>query len=508
MSGQMLLHSIRQNKLGHSSKPSENLRIQKRSQENFKRSLISLLTSRYASCDMCDMRFRRVLYRLYIGDATPRRPRNWGLWRFTRAGLLVWIALFVTAAIGLDTRATVVYRGFAIIVALLVVSVIWSLFFRVHLTITRNMPKFGTVGEPLEYALHIRNDSDRPQHELLLYDQVEEPRPTLEEFLYTAEPGEEQRNLYDRTFLVYRLYWLLAMKRGVKTREHPLPPLAAHGEQELRMTLTPFRRGYIQFEHVLVHRPDPLNLFKASVRIPLPHSLLILPKRYTLPPFALPGKRKFKSGGMTLASSVGDSEEFVSLRDYRPGDPLRHIHWKSWAKTGSPIVKEFQGEYFVRHALVLDTFQQAEFSNVFEEAVSLAASFACTIRTQESLLDLMFVGPEAYCFTAGRGLGHTEQMLEILASVRPCRDKLFQTLPPMVIERAAWLSGCICIFLDWDAARQQFVQALHALAVPLLVFVMTEKTSEKLFDPTLIQEMPGVLYQLQVGQIQEGLHQL
>ena len=38
----------------------------------------------------------------------------------------------------------------------------------------------------------------------------------------------------------------------------------------------------------------------------------------------------------------------------------------------------------------------------------------------------MFVGPEAYCFTSGRGVGHVEQMLEILASVQMCREKNFE----------------------------------------------------------------------------------
>ena len=51
-------------------------------------------------------------------------------------------------------------------------------------------------------------------------------------------------------------------------------------------------------------------------------------------------------------------------------------------------------------------------------AVSVAASFACTVLTQESLLDLLFVGPQSYCFTAGRGLAQADQMLEILAAVR------------------------------------------------------------------------------------------
>src|SRR5262249_57623079 len=83
---------------------------------------------------------------------------------------------------------------------------------------------------------------------------------------------------------------------------------------------------------------------------------------------------------------------------------MRRIHWKSFARLGRPVVKEYLDEFFVRHALVLDTFTSYPGDPIFEEAVSVAASIAISMRTQESLLDLMFVGPEAYCFTAGRGV--------------------------------------------------------------------------------------------------------
>jgi uncharacterized protein (DUF58 family) len=211
---------------------------------------------------------------------------------------------------------------------------------------------------------------------------------------------------------------------------------------------------------------------------------------------------------VALASSIGDSEEFLSLREYRPGDPLRRIHWKSWAKTNIPIVKEYQDEFFVRHALILDTFQVEENHEFFEEAVSVAASFACSIQTQESLLDLMFVGPEAYCFTSGRGLAHTDKMLEILASVIPCRDKPFSTLHSLVLERAALLSGCICVMLSWDADRQKLVHHLHALGLPLLVFVITGGDKDPAFDPGLKKDVAENIHVLRVDAIEEGLARL
>src|SRR6185503_17667402 len=138
-----------------------------------------------------------------------------------------------------------------------------------------------------------------------------------------------------------------------------------------------------------------LGWYRGFLRLSLPQTVLILPKRYVLSDIDLPGTRQYQQGGVTLAAAIGESEEFISLRDYRPGDPLRHIHWRSWARTGQPIVREYQDEFIPRHALILDTFASVPQEEAFEEAVSIAASFACTVETQESLLDLLFVGPKA-----------------------------------------------------------------------------------------------------------------
>jgi uncharacterized protein (DUF58 family) len=171
-------------------------------------------------------------------------------------------------------------------------------------------------------------------------------------------------------------------------------------------------------------------------------------------------------------------------------------------------VKEYQDEFFVRHALILDTFQKTEFGELFEEAVSVAASFAYSMETQESLLDLMFVGTEAYCFTSGRGLAQTEKILEILASVKACRDKPFSTLSPMVIERASLLSGCICILLSWDEEREKLINLLKALGIPVLVLVITDDKTKQTFDPDQIKGQLEEFHVLKVGKIEEGLAEL
>jgi uncharacterized protein (DUF58 family) len=261
----------------------------------------------------------------------------------------------------------------------------------------------------------------------------------------------------------------------------------------------------LRFEGVSVARADPLGLFRGFVRVPAPQTLLVLPKRYPLPPLALPGLTRYQHGGVALAGSIGESEEFVSLREYRRGDPLRHIHWRSWAKTGKPIVKEFEDEFFMRHALILDTFTDRPHSEGFEEAVSVAASFACTVLTQESLLDLLFVGPQAYCLTAGRGLAHADQMLEILAAVRPCLEQPFGALESLVLNHVTGVSGCICVLLAWDEPRRALVKKLKSLGLPVLVLVVLEKLGIKPLDPGPMRDEPDRLHALEIGRIEEQL---
>jgi uncharacterized protein (DUF58 family) len=162
----------------------------------------------------------------------------------------------------------------------------------------------------------------------------------------------------------------------------------------------------------------------------------------------------------------------------------------------------------VRHALVLDTFTEDPHSEAFEEAVSVAASFACAIRTQESLLDLMFVGPQSYCFTAGRGLAHTDQMLEILASVRPCRDQPFGALGQLVLNHVEAVSGCIGVLLAWNEERRRFVEKLKALGVPVLVLVVVEPGQDAALDPGPMREEPERFHVLEAGRIEQGLSEL
>ena len=365
------------------------------------------------------------------------------------------------------------------------------------------MPRVGTAGQPLFYRIQIKNLTSNHQRGLTLLEDLADPRPAFRDWLNYQLAARRRVRPFRIAHRKYRNPFRLANEKEVE-----IPPLAPLGEGEARGEIFPLRRGLLRFSGGTLARPDPLGLFRSFLKISGPQNVLILPKRYPLPPIALPGALRFQQGGVALAANVGSSEEFVALRDYRHGDPLRHIHWRSWAKTGKPIVKEYEDEFFVRHALVLDTFDSEPNSEILEEAVSVAASFACTIVTQESLLDLLFVGNESYCFTAGRGLAQPDQMLEILASVKNCADKKFAVLEQLVLNHISAVSGCICVLQRWDAARKSFVEKLKALGVPLLILLIVPPGAGLSGAGGNLVDALGTLQVLEMGKIEEGLAKL
>lgn len=441
-----------------------------------------------------------ILYRLYrfISGAQYQMAR-----RFTRAGWVALVAFCFAGLMGVDMESTVAYQAFSLGLFLLIVSFCFGWLFRGRFSATRRLPRFATVGQPFSYAVSLLNLTGRIQSDLVLMEDLADPRPGFDE--WKAIKIAEQKSV--RSLRISRRRNTNSFKLAT-LKEAAVPDMRPNEEVEVRIEVTPLRRGVLRFHGLTMARPDPLGLFRASTKMPLPETMLILPKRYLLPPIALPGVMKYQEGGVALASNVGQSEEFVALRDYRRGDPLRHIHWRSWARMSRPIVKEYADEFFVRHALVLDTFHEHPHTELFEEAVAVAASFACAIQTQESLLDLLFVGEEAYCFTAGRGLAHADQMLEILASVRVCPDKPFQSLETLVINHVAAVSGCICVLLDWDAARRKFVEKLRASGVPVLVVILQASAPKQPLDLGPMADEPEHFHTLVLGQIEEGLAKL
>jgi uncharacterized protein (DUF58 family) len=254
------------------------------------------------------------------------------------------------------------------------------------------------------------------------------------------------------------------------------------------------RRGRYVVRGLGVGGTDPLGLLatRRSFRQPS-QAVLAYPRFFHIERLPLPVGRRYQPGGIPLASSLGDMNEFVSTREYRPGDPLRKIHWRSWARRGAPVVKEYQEEYFSRIALVLDTFlprrPRPTERRAFEAAVSVLASIADHFSHSENVVDIFAAGPDIYQVSAGRSLAYLENVLDVLACLEPCHEPPFAKVGPHLHEKLSLLTTVVAVVLDWDAEREAFLRGLRALGVAVRIFVVPAGPTRQPWDEAAVRDL-------------------
>jgi uncharacterized protein (DUF58 family) len=391
-------------------------------------------------------------------------------------GLLLSLGIATFVAVG-NPENPAVYQLFCLGVTLCAAGVLWLPFRRAALEVTRELPSHATVGIPMKYRVHLRNLKRAALHGIGLIETPRDPRPTRRNFVERSEPGEGERNFFDRFFAWYRWLWLCDTR--VTFRHAPESPpleLKGHTAASLPMELVPARRGLIQLADLRVLVPEPLGLFQRCIRTRSPvDTIAVLPRRHRLPPFELPGSARFQPGGDSASRNPGPSGEFIGLREYQPGDPLRLIHWATWARTGRPVVKELEDTFFPRYGLILDTFSNPENEDYFEDAVTVAASFVSAADTSESLIDLMFIAGKERVISAGHGVGRAETLLEVLAGVDSSHSEDFESLARLVLRHGEDLAGCLCVFAGWTPSRSRFMQTMMQSGIECAALIVTQE---------------------------------
>ena len=400
-----------------------------------------------------------------------RRARR----RNSDRGRLLQTGTFICGAVGLDTDLSFVYQLFALLFCTLVFARLSIKFHSPDVSVRRQLPRYATAGVPFEYFISVINDGNRVERDLKVIDNPKIIPPDLAQFERMREPGEETRNAYDRWLGFHRFIWLQKLNTGISLEKADVPDVELLSHAQAVVEATPLRRGHVYFE-----------------------STTVLPKRYPVPRrFEFKGGRHFQPGGINSTWSIGESDEFVSLRDYREGDPVRKIHWASSAKREKPVVKEFQDEFFVRQTLIVDTF--GDKPAVFEEVISVAASLLMNMENLDGLMDLCFMSTRPEIITAGRGHAQTSQQLEALATLQ-----LTQALPAdfadFISGHARRISGCLLVLSGFIEEQKTLLAAIENAGVQTAVFIVTDK-----IDETTYREDFHVL---QEGDIEAGLLRL
>jgi uncharacterized protein (DUF58 family) len=382
-----------------------------------------------------------------------------------------------------------IYQLAALFVVLLLFSFPLSLFFSPTVQVRRVLPKTCTAGQKLTYLLNLENTGEKPAYGMIFMEQTGVDYPTFEEFEANHEYGEEERNFLDRKFGYYRWLWLLDRKTGAYFESLTLPQLMPRDHIQLEVSLQPLRRGYIQLAGYTIHRLDPMGLFKKEILFRDAEKLLVLPKMYPVIQSDLIGSRKYHQGGLTTSASCGESGEFVSLREYRSGDPVKHIDWKVTARVGHTIVRQYQDEYFSRYGILLDTFSEQE-NLLLEDAISVAASIIVQQDTARNLIDLLFACDKCISSVSmGSGQFDQHHMLEVLACITHCRDQNFSDLADLVIAHTSMVSGLILVLIEMDEKRKQLIDYLEEMGIPHKVILISnnKESSEDLLRSLSLQ---------------------
>lgn len=202
-----------------------------------------------------------------------------------------------------------------------------------------------------------------------------------------------------------------------KPRFFELPPVDGRGIGRIKVPVIFARRGLYNLGPAEIKTKDPFGLLRFVRRFPEPMEVVVYPEVHELPGFPLRGSGA-DAGIRGAFSQRGD--EFSGLREYRRGDERRHIHWKSVARTGELVVREFAASAPRRYAVVLDLQRaglRASEAEV-EDAISAGASVLSHLAAEGLPSKLLLSGEERGTADFGSGEGPYWAAMRLLALAR------------------------------------------------------------------------------------------
>ncbi|MDY0910316.1 DUF58 domain-containing protein [Microbacterium sp. CFBP9034] len=133
------------------------------------------------------------------------------------------------------------------------------------------------------------------------------------------------------------------------------------------------RRGIVTVGPATTVRSDPIGLLRREHAFEDVHDVYVHPRTTTLPSTSAGLIRDLE--GNPTRRLVDSDMSFHAIREYAPGDSRRQIHWKSTAKTGRLMVRQYEESRRSRMAVVLGAaVQEYADADEFELAVGCAAS--------------------------------------------------------------------------------------------------------------------------------------
>lgn len=299
------------------------------------------------------------------------RLHAWRRIRFTKAGLVFTGGAFAIGFAAINTGNNLLYLLLGAMLGLVAVSGWLSEQVIRGLEVKRWVPRGVPVGQDVRIVYHVRNRKRW--------------LPTM-----AVEIGES--GLAETAFL------------------GRVPP---KGHAAARSVHRFVRRGIYPFEALTLATTFPFGLFLKERDIELPGELVVWPRsdrRVRVPSPAGGGHRRRM--GSAPVGAAGARGEYRGLREYRPGDDPRDIHWRTSARLVTPVVREYERDAAETLWICLD--RGGEPGDEAELVVEVAASLAAGAVRRGERFGMVAGGT---VLRAGTGAGQMESALDILARV-------------------------------------------------------------------------------------------
>lgn len=208
-----------------------------------------------------------------------------------------------------------------------------------------------------------------------------------------------------------------------------LPPRAlvipARGEVVERLSVIGLHRGHEEAGQMYIDSMGPLGLGRARRRIPLPWSVTVFPPLVSLRLRASVAQAlRKRDAGMKPIRRLGEGRFFESLREWVPGDDLRHIDWKATARRRKVITRQYEEERRQQLLLVMDTgrLMTADVAGVarLDYAVQAALELAyAAVQHDDNVGVMSFADGVTHFVAPGRGRAGLKRVLDVLTVVAP-----------------------------------------------------------------------------------------
>jgi uncharacterized protein (DUF58 family) len=187
--------------------------------------------------------------------------------------------------------------------------------------------------------------------------------------------------------------------------------------------------------------------------LPLTGRVLSRPASVPLPPWRLAATTP-RAPHAGAARQRGDGLEFFALRDYRPGDPPKHIDWRSYAKRRQLVVRQYATDALSPPLFVFDCSAAPRHAD-FEALVTVACSLLLACAQSGSGVALVLVRDGADSVETST----IDEALDNLATVTPATGDGAAAWATL-IERQTRARAICVLSARWDAARAQIASAL------------------------------------------------